>query len=578
MLDSVRDALANWLRRTDPLPTRASIPAVYGSPVPYSATPLVVEEQPAAPQSWPLIGEQIALRVLAASYQLAAEVEQAEADEEDPGRLDQLYRIDHAVTRIRRQAEILQVLSGRPVDDARRQVTSLLDIVRAAASTVEYYQRVQLGHTADLAVVEFAADDLIRMLTELLDNATRYAPPAAVVLVSAHLTETGSILIRVEDRGVGVPAEQLGALNALLCGGPVPAPAAAGELSLGLQVVARLATTHRMGVSLTARPGGGVTATILVPAPLVCDIPPAVPAAAAESRRGGSHRASAPALTSAGLSSAGPAGIGLAGLGPAGLGPAGFGPAGFGPAGLGAAGLAPAGSAGFGGLAAADLAPAELAPGGWMLPERPTDGENELTATGLPRRVTMSVRGSQPDEPPALTAAPTLGVGPSTTAPALATPGSGSRRGAAAKTGSAAKSSATVKSGVPSAGPSSLSDNGSLPDAHALSGSAAGTAPVPLVAPGSGRVNGHRSARGAGEPPDQPAGRASWADEVAGFAAGYAEGTTPPATDRLDLSGLAESVPAPEALTRLAFPLPVRPVDGATAEDAEHSIDEEEPR
>ncbi|HWB36981.1 MAG TPA: ATP-binding protein, partial [Rugosimonospora sp.] len=276
MAGTLRDALVNWLRPAELIPTRPAIPAAYGSPTPYRPALEAGSdraEHPRDGQPWPLICEQIALRVLAASYQLAEEVEAAEAGEEDQGRLERLYRIDHAVTRIRRQAEILQVLSGRPIEDVRRQVTSVLDVIRAAASAVDHYQRLHIGHTVDLAVVDFAADDLIRMLTELLDNAAHFAPPAATAMISAHLTESGSVLLRLEDRGVGVPPEQLLLLNELLCGGPVPTLSTQGELRLGLQVVAKLAAAHGMGVSLFARPGGGLTATILVPAQLVCEVP-----------------------------------------------------------------------------------------------------------------------------------------------------------------------------------------------------------------------------------------------------------------------------------------------------------------
>jgi signal transduction histidine kinase len=205
---------------------------------------------------WPAICEQFALRILAAAYQMGSHLEAAEADEQDADRLEKLYRIDHATTRIRRQAENLQVLLGRKVDDAGRQVTPLLDIVRAATSTIEHYARVHIGQIVDLAVVEFAADDVIRVLTELLDNATRFSPPTSSVIVSAYITEHGSVLLRVEDSGVGVQPEQLPVLNAMLTGSAPPLngnPAA----HLGLVVAARLALTHHLRVHLTSRQVGG---------------------------------------------------------------------------------------------------------------------------------------------------------------------------------------------------------------------------------------------------------------------------------------------------------------------------------
>ena len=214
------------------------------------------------------------MRILASAYQMGSHLEAVEADEQDPERLERLYRIDHANTRIRRHAENLQVLLGRRVEDADRQTVTLVDVVRAATSAVEYYPRIRVGHVVDLAVVEFAADDVIRVLTELLDNATRFSPPTSSVIVSAYVTEDGSVLLRVEDAGVGIHPDHLPSLNALLAGQPVTL-AMNPATHLGLSVVAHLAVAHRLRVTLTNRPAGGTTATVLVPGALLCETTPA---------------------------------------------------------------------------------------------------------------------------------------------------------------------------------------------------------------------------------------------------------------------------------------------------------------
>ncbi|GIH18040.1 hypothetical protein Raf01_62120 [Rugosimonospora africana] len=223
---------------------------------------------------WPRVCEQFALRVLAAVYQMSSQLEAAEAEEENPERLEKLYRIDHANARIRRQAENLQVLAGHKVEDAGRQVTHLLDVVRAAASAIEHYPRVHFGSMAELAVVEFAADDVIRVLTELLDNATRFSPPSSTVRVSAHITELGSVLVRVEDSGVGLGAVRLAALNAMFEADYPAVLSGNPDSHIGLLVVQRLALMHRMRVRLNGRQPGGTTATVLIPDGLICEVPP----------------------------------------------------------------------------------------------------------------------------------------------------------------------------------------------------------------------------------------------------------------------------------------------------------------
>ncbi|WNM38445.1 ATP-binding protein [Micromonospora halotolerans] len=244
-------------------------------------TPEPPPREDPGPGPWPAICDQFALRILAAAYQMGAHLEAVEADEQDPERLERLYRIDHANTRIRRHAENLQVLLGRRVEDADPQTVPLVDVVRAAASAVEHYPRIRVGHVVELAVVEFAADDVIRVLTELLDNATRFSPPTAAVTVSAFVTEDGGVLLRIEDAGVGLHPDHLSQLNALLSGRPATPVTLDPAAHLGLAVVAHLAVAHQLRVTLTTRPAGGTTASVAVPGALLCEIPAPEPATAA---------------------------------------------------------------------------------------------------------------------------------------------------------------------------------------------------------------------------------------------------------------------------------------------------------
>jgi anti-sigma regulatory factor (Ser/Thr protein kinase) len=236
----------------------------------------VVVPEPPRPdeaQIWSAITAQFAVRTLTTMYQMGNQLATVEADEEDPVRLERLFWLDHAVSRARRAAENMLVLTGRGVEDAGRQVTTLLDVIRAATSAIEHYSRVHIGRIAELAVVEFAADDLIRVVTELLDNATRFSPPQSSVRVAVHLTEQGNVLLRVEDDGFGLEPGQLAAVNETLAA-PSPAPIAEGGAAhLGLVVVQRLARHHGLRVHLTTRQGTGTTATVLVPDRLLCEVP-----------------------------------------------------------------------------------------------------------------------------------------------------------------------------------------------------------------------------------------------------------------------------------------------------------------
>ncbi|PRW65289.1 sensor histidine kinase [Actinopolyspora mortivallis] len=209
----------------------------------------------------------VALRDLNLVDSLLEQLERMEAEEDDPEALDRLYRLDHLATRLRRNGENLRVLAGRDAGGTRPESAALVDVVRAGMSSIEQYGRVEFGKVTDLGVVGPAADDVSRLLAELLDNATVHSPPDSAVTVSAHLTEQGSVMVRVEDSGIGLPAARLSALNERLASAPVLDREAVRHM--GLAVVRRLSARHGIRVWLSRRAPHGTTASVLLPSTLV---------------------------------------------------------------------------------------------------------------------------------------------------------------------------------------------------------------------------------------------------------------------------------------------------------------------
>jgi predicted regulator of Ras-like GTPase activity (Roadblock/LC7/MglB family) len=233
---------------------------------------------------WPEICEQFGLHLLVLAEQLRLSLDELEADEGDPERLEQLYRIDHGVTRMRRASRDLRVLAGRGEEALDGPVTSLLDVIRMAASAIDRYGQVQVGKAAELAVVGYAADDVGSLMAALLENATQYSPET--VTVSAHLLGDGSVMFRIEDSGIGMSPEQVAALNEMLAG-PVPDVDERTGRHTGFPVAHRIARQHMITVRLASRPAPrtGTLAMVTVPPHLLCEIPedeaihPAAPAA-----------------------------------------------------------------------------------------------------------------------------------------------------------------------------------------------------------------------------------------------------------------------------------------------------------
>jgi hypothetical protein len=213
----------------------------------------------------------IALRDLNLVDSLLSQLETMEESEADPDRLTDLYKLDHLAARLRRNAENLRVLAGRDASDAVSESASLVDVIRAAMSSIDGYSRVSIGRVLPLGVVGIAADDLSRLLAELLDNATKQSPPDTSVRVSAHLTDSGSVLMRIEDDGIGLPPERLAELNSRLSDQPTLNDDSVRHM--GLAVVRRLAARHQMRARIDRRPPHGTTVTVLLPTGLLCELP-----------------------------------------------------------------------------------------------------------------------------------------------------------------------------------------------------------------------------------------------------------------------------------------------------------------
>lgn len=240
----------------------------------------MAQQPPVAPppfpphDPWRPLASEFALRLLTLTWEAIHYVGQAEEAEPDPERKNLLFRIDHAVTRTRRLAENLRVLTGETVEDPDQQTTTLQDVVHAAGAPAEHYERLQFGPIVDLAVAAVAADDVIRILTELVDNADRYSPPTEPVNVSAHLTGDGDVLVRVEDSGIGLNPAQVPWFNHVLSGDGQHGGDELQPAHVGLPVVAVLTRRHQsLRVRLTPRRPRGTVAMLLIGADLVCEVP-----------------------------------------------------------------------------------------------------------------------------------------------------------------------------------------------------------------------------------------------------------------------------------------------------------------
>jgi signal transduction histidine kinase len=190
-------------------------------------------------------------------------IDELEQGEQDAERLGSLFQMDHLATRMRRNSENLLVLAGH--DSSRRwnQPVALVDVLRAAVSEIEQYERVSLNVQPGISARGHAVNDAVHLLAELAENATSFSSAETPVTISGHLLSSGGVLLDITDQGVGMGAEEMAHANWRLDNPPVVDVAVSRRM--GLFVVARLAARHGIRVRLRPAASGGLTALVWLP-------------------------------------------------------------------------------------------------------------------------------------------------------------------------------------------------------------------------------------------------------------------------------------------------------------------------
>ena len=165
-----------------------------------------------------------------------------------------------------------------------------MNVIRAAVSEIEEYERVSLHAQPDIAVSGPVVNDAVHLLAELTENATSFSAVDMPVEISGYLSNSGGVVIDITDRGVGMSANELAYANWRL----ENPPAADIDVPkwIGVFVVARLAARHGIRVRLQQAEFGGLTALVWLPDEIIIHHGVAVAGQARQFGRRGPRRGS----------------------------------------------------------------------------------------------------------------------------------------------------------------------------------------------------------------------------------------------------------------------------------------------
>ncbi|MFF9751467.1 ATP-binding protein [Streptomyces sp. DH-12] len=174
-----------------------------------------------------------------------------------------LLKLDHSTSQLGLMTDRLALLMGGRSSRAWNKPIVMESILRGAAGRIAAYQRVRLHCSTRTAVAGFAAEGVMHLLAELMDNAANFSPPIDEVHVYVEDRSAG-IVVTIEDSGLKMAAAAMRRAEEAVTGRVTDLASLQGT-RLGLAVVGRLAAKY--GISVNYRPSsrGGTGVVVLLP-------------------------------------------------------------------------------------------------------------------------------------------------------------------------------------------------------------------------------------------------------------------------------------------------------------------------
>ncbi|GAA3310447.1 hypothetical protein GCM10020295_77570 [Streptomyces cinereospinus] len=206
-----------------------------------------------------------------------------------------LLRLDHSTSQLGLMTDRLALLMGGRSSRVWNKPIVMESILRGAVGRIAAYQRVRLHNSSKAAIAGFAAEGVMHLLAELMDNAANFSPPIDEVHVYVEERSAG-LVVTIEDSGLKMSDAAMRRAEEAVSGQVTDLASLQGT-RLGLGVVGRIAAKY--GISVNYRPSsrGGTGVVVLLPPQVVAQ--QREPVAADRARPGAEVTAAVPAPAAA---------------------------------------------------------------------------------------------------------------------------------------------------------------------------------------------------------------------------------------------------------------------------------------
>jgi signal transduction histidine kinase len=147
----------------------------------------------------------------------------------------------------------------------------LADVVHSAARTMRFPLTEQgfnfrVDVCGGLPPIRLDRDAIEQAILNLLSNAMKYSGQSRDIDLRL-CAQNGSVLIQVEDRGIGIPADERERIFERFYRVPTAENRAISGTGLGLALVVHIAQAHGGRVEVESNPGAGSTFSVRLPLP-----------------------------------------------------------------------------------------------------------------------------------------------------------------------------------------------------------------------------------------------------------------------------------------------------------------------